>query len=120
MDVSGQPQNIRIMTAVEDNTDSRVALPAAFELLPNRPNPFNGATIIPLLAPLTTRDASLTIYNLAGQSVRTLFHGRALTGYSEVRWDGRNDAGNEVSTGVYVARLETGERISTRKILFLQ
>ncbi len=107
------------MTAVEEETDAQ-PVPAGFELLPNRPNPFNGATVIPLLVPISTRNASLSIYNLAGQSVRTLFQGRTLAGYSEVVWDGKSDAGSEVSTGVYVVRLQTGDRISARKILFLQ
>ena len=119
MDVSGQPQNLSRITAVEETTDPQ-PVPAEFELLPNRPNPFNGATVIPLVVSVSTRDASLTIYNLAGQSVRTLFQERTLAGYSEVVWDGTSDAGSEVSTGVYVARLETGDRISSRKILFLQ
>ena len=119
MDVSGQPENIARMTAVEEVGGTR-PLPADFELLQNRPNPFNSSTVIPLRAPASTREASLTIYNLAGQTVRTLFQGRAPSGYSEVLWDGRNDSGSAVSTGIYIVRLQTGDRLSARKILLLQ
>lgn len=120
MDVSGQPETIRRIATVVEETGDRRPVPARFELLPNRPNPFNGATVIPVLAPASTRDASLTIYNLAGQTVRRLFDGRVLFGYSEVLWDGTSDAGKEVSTGLCVARLETGTRVSARKILYLR
>lgn len=61
MDVRGQPENIRSLATSVDDTADPQQLPEEFELLPNRPNPFNGATVIPLLAPVATRDASLTI-----------------------------------------------------------
>lgn len=62
----------------------------------------------------------LGIYDLRGRIVRTLVHGRSGRGTHDVVWDGRNDAGHEVSGGVYFARIRAGSESDTRKIVMLR
>ena len=82
-------------------------LPVAFSLGQNYPNPFNPETIIPFqLATSTT--ATLTIYNISGQAVRTLLSGPLSPGPNQVIWDGRDNPGNAVAVGVYIYRLTAG------------
>ena len=90
-------------------------------LLPNYPNPFNPETWIPYnLA--STADVTIHIYNLLGQPVRRLEIGRRhagrYVGHSEAAyWDGRNDAGESVTSGVYFYSIVAGEFSATRKMV---
>ena len=117
---SGPPVPVPTLTAVEDHGDSQV--PTAASLLPNYPNPFNAFTVIPMRLPMSTETpARLRIYNLAGQALRTLLPGvPGVGGYHEVTWNGRDDRGLTVGSGVYIARLESGNSSSSRKLLLLQ
>ncbi|RMF69991.1 MAG: T9SS C-terminal target domain-containing protein [Calditrichaeota bacterium] len=94
--------------------------PLAFELLPNYPNPFNPETTIRYQLPEAGR-VTLTIYNLLGQKVRTLVNQNRSSGSYTVVWDGRNDAGKELSSGVYLYKLKVGKAfVATRKMLYLK
>ena len=62
----------------------------------------------------------LSIYNLLGQRVRVLVNEVQATGAYEVKWDGRNDNGLPLSSGVYVYRIKSGEFIATRKLLLIR
>jgi photosystem II stability/assembly factor-like uncharacterized protein len=93
-----------------------VQIPRTFHLRQNYPNPFNPLTLISYELPAET-DVSLTIYNVSGQRVRTLVSGRQSTGTHKVQWDGRDERGNQVSSGVYLYRLEAGSFSETRKML---
>ena len=119
MDESGPPVVLRRLTAVEfpDPVQQR---PIEIALWPNRPNPFNAETIIPFNVPNGERATSLTIFNLTGQAVRRLLSGSSRAGYVEVAWDGLNDAGHEMGSGVYFARLERNATTVTRKLLLLR
>ncbi len=85
----------------------------------NYPNPFGLQTVISyhLCKP---GDAHVRIFNLAGRHVRTLVSGRGAAGTHRVTWDGRNDVGVAVSSGVYFYRLETEEGSHARKITLLR
>jgi hypothetical protein len=82
----------------------------------NRPNPFTASTSIryQLSAPGAV---TLSVYNVAGQKVRTLVSGKQQAGAHEVNWNGRNGAGRQLSAGVYFCRLETTERTMTAKLV---
>jgi len=83
------------------------------------PNPFNPVTTLRYdLA--EAGEVRLTIYNVAGQVVRRLASGRQVAGQYSVIWDGRDDAGRAVATGVYLARLEAGAFRQTQKMLLLK
>lgn len=94
-------------------------LPAAFTLESNYPNPFNPSTTIRYALPEAAR-VRLSIYDLSGRLVRTLVSAEENPGYKQVVWNGRNQAGDALSSGVYLYRLEAGEFVQTRKMLFLK
>ena len=67
-----------------------------------------------------TSDVVLKIYNVLGQEVRTLVNGKQSAGEKSVVWDGKDRYGHLVSSGVYIYRIEAGEHLKTRKMLFLK
>jgi hypothetical protein len=97
----------------------QAALPTKMALGQNYPNPFNPETVIEFALP-TTSDVTLQIYNVAGQLVRTLVNGTTLAGYRQARWDGRDDNGNAVSSGVYFYKISAKDFSETRKMLLVK
>ncbi len=97
-------------------------LPAAFSLAQNRPNPFNPSTAISYSVPQRAGAAavSLKIYNISGRLVRVLAQGPATPGEHTVYWDGADQRGREVSSGVYIYRLQAGGKALTRKMVLLK
>lgn len=63
---------------------------------------------------------NLKIYNIAGQLVRTLASGQVPAGPHSVKWDGRDNSGNKVSSGIYIYRLQAGNKDLTRKLVVLR
>ena len=105
-------------TAVVESQDATV--PESFTLSQNYPNPFNPATTIRFDLP-RSEEIDLAVYSLTGQKVATLAHGMREAGAYTVRWDGRDDDGRELGSGVYVYRLEAGEGVvETRKMVLVQ
>jgi photosystem II stability/assembly factor-like uncharacterized protein len=94
-------------------------LPVTSALLPNYPNPFNGATTIRYSLAAATR-VDLVVYNSAGQRVRTLVREAQTPGDHRVVWNGRNDHGREVGSGVYLYRLEAGPFQQARRMVLVQ
>ncbi len=98
--------------------------PTETELLANYPNPFNPETWIPYRLAEDTF-VTLTIYDRDGQVVRTLDVGHQIAAVYEdrskaIHWDGRNEAGETVATGVYFYHLSAGNYSATRKMLILK
>ena len=98
--------------------------PTETALLANYPNPFNPETWIPYRL---AADAfvTLTIYDLSGQVVRTLEVGHQVAAFYESRskaiyWDGRNQLGEQVASGVYYYHLSAGDYSATRKMFILK
>jgi hypothetical protein len=96
-----------------------VDAPKALTLAQNAPNPFNPATRIPFLLP-SAGEVEVTIFNVNGQRVRALWKGSKNAGYTEVEWDGRTDAGDPASSGIYFCRLRAFGQILTRKIVLVR
>ena len=92
--------------------------PHGFALYQNYPNPFNPTTVI-LFSLAETGFADLSIYNVLGQKVRTLLSGNLSEGDHSKAWDGRDDAGNNVGTGVFIYRLKCDDRVESKKMLLL-
>ena len=95
--------------------------PTETELLANYPNPFNPETWIPYRLAEEVF-VTLTIYDLSGHAVRTLDIGHRIAAVYESRskavyWDGRNDVGERVVSGVYFYTLAAGDYSATRKML---
>ncbi|MHB9028571.1 MAG: right-handed parallel beta-helix repeat-containing protein, partial [Candidatus Latescibacterota bacterium] len=93
--------------------------PVSFALLPNYPNPFNPTTTISFS--LQKEDQTeLTVYDITGRKVQTLLAQKMSAGEHSVVWDGRDDKGKPVSSGVYFTRLAAGKRIATGKMLLIR
>jgi hypothetical protein len=98
------------------------SLPRAFSLSQNVPNPFNPSTTISYSVPEEKGmvRVSLKVYNLRGQLVRTLVDEVQEAGGYNVFWDGRNDTGRQVASGIYMYRMQAGEFVQTRKMVLLK
>lgn len=90
-----------------------------FVLYPAFPNPFNPSTTISFSIP-TVAHAELNVYNIRGQKVKTLVSGRLEAGHHQFSWNGKNDVGENVSSGVYIFELQAGDGIQGNKILLLK
>ncbi|MCM2271315.1 MAG: T9SS type A sorting domain-containing protein [candidate division Zixibacteria bacterium] len=102
-----------------DVTEDSPWRPESFSLDQNYPNPFNPNTTIRYQLPRRSL-VSLTIYNLLGQEVRRLVNSELTAGEYRVEWDGTDDGGHIVSTGIYFYRLEVGSIAQTRKMLLVK
>jgi hypothetical protein len=98
--------------------DSEI-LPDAFELRQNYPNPSNPSTTIDFAIPRGDR-VTLTVYNVLGQLIAVLAEQYLSAGTYRVTWDGRDRAGNELASGVYLYRLQAGSHSEIKKMLFLK
>jgi uncharacterized protein YegP (UPF0339 family) len=94
-------------------------IPMEFAVHQNYPNPFNPVTTIQFDLPEAT-DVNVTVYNMMGQVVKTLVNGNIAAGYHNVQWDGVNDFGQRVSTGIYIYRVVTPDHNVTKKMVFLK
>jgi hypothetical protein len=111
-------------TSVADEPSNRTQVPAVCLLEPNYPNPFNPATKIRFQLPKAA-ELDLVIYNLYGQSIRTLLQQKQQpAGYHTTTWDGRDDLGQSVASGVYFYRLTVrhGSQmyVDTKRMLLLK
>ncbi len=102
-------------TFVQENN----ALPATFPAITSYPNPFNPSTTIEFTIPFA-RDTELSVYSITGQKVRSLVAGTLTPGKHTARWDGRDAAGKNVSSGIYIARLVTGGKVTVKKMVMVK
>jgi len=89
------------------------------QLFPNYPNPFNPETTIQYTLNFSTR-VTLTVYDARGDLVRILWKAQQRAGDYTVRWDGRDGNGEQVSSGMYLYRLNTPEFQESRKMLLMK
>jgi hypothetical protein len=102
-----------------DTDDVIPAVPTMVELQQNYPNPFNPETTIKFTLG-SAQQASLAVYNVTGQRVRTLFDGAVQAGEHSVIWDGCDDSGRSVASGIYFYQLTTDRETHSRKMVFLK
>jgi flagellar hook assembly protein FlgD len=98
---------------------SETLLPHAFSLSQNYPNPFNPETVIKYALPEDCH-VELTIHNILGQKVMTLVNESQSAGYRMVHWNGRDDKGNEIASGLYFYKIETPKYSETKKMILLR
>jgi hypothetical protein len=94
-------------------------IPVEFTLEQNYPNPFNPNTVIrySIVSPSLV---SLKIFDILGREVKTLVNKEQVNGVYEVNWDGDDELGNKVSTGVYFYRLDAGDFVQTKKMMLIK
>jgi hypothetical protein len=102
------------ITAVED-----VNIPDEFTLSQNYPNPFNPVTNIRYGIPEASH-VKVQIFNVQGQLVRTLLSAEQPAGYHTIQWNGRNDFGNQLGSGVYFYRVQAGKEQMIKKMLLVK
>ena len=99
--------------------DDIIVFPEVFALRQNYPNPFNPVTTIAYDIP-EIANVRIDMYNILGQKVRTLVNGTHQPGMYHVRWNGTNDFGNPVSSGMYFYRISSEEFISVKKLVLMK
>jgi hypothetical protein len=100
-----------------------VPLPQQIELGQNFPNPFNQQTRIVFRIPQSAYDGvdvNIRVYDLLGQRIRTLVNEKRFPGRADVEWNGTNDDGLAVSSGVYIYRMAVGSKAQSRRLLLLK
>jgi hypothetical protein len=111
-----------VLIPVEGQSPS---VPTAFELSQNYPNPFNPSTTIKFTLPspkvgAATLPTTLKIYNVLGEVVRTFLDEPMAPGVYHKIWDGRDDQGNQVASGIYFYRLRAGDFEDTKKMVLMK
>jgi serine protease AprX len=94
-------------------------LPASFFLFPNYPNPFNSSTTIRVDISKVD-DGTLTIFNVLGQEVKSVYSGTFLPGQTVFRWDGTNNRGIAMPSGMYLYSVKTRSHFETKKMMLLR
>lgn len=96
------------------------ASPRTFALHQNVPNPFNPATIIAYDVPAGGAKVSIRVYDAAGRLVRSLVEGQRPEGSYTTNWDGRDQSGSAVSSGVYFYKMTAGSFVESRRMVLLK
>ena len=109
---------------VEGTTDTedepKANIPDHFELSQNHPNPFNPATVIKYQLPIKSH-VTIKIYDLLGNEIRSLVDGKQPAGFHSVVWDGKNDFGSSVASGIYFYQINANNEFKqTKRMLLLK
>ena len=113
------PTTLEVLLKGQAVEEDLRALPRSPGLLTNFPNPFNRSTVVRFAMP-SPAEVDLSVYDPSGRRVRTLVGGRFGPGFHRVHWDGRDDRGDPVGSGVYLIRLEVGGKVYTRKAVLVR
>jgi hypothetical protein len=113
------PMAKEVPVELEQSLGTTPNLPVDFSMSPNFPNPFNATTTIRYSLP-DQANVRLEVFNILGQKVKTLVNEPQAAGYKQVVWDGKNDQGDNVSSGVYFYRINAGKYHSVLKMSLLK
>jgi hypothetical protein len=122
VDARADGLNIYASQTLYDPTDvdtEQAMTPSSFDLAQNYPNPFNPRTTIQFSLSESGR-VVIEVFNLVGQKVCTLLDNTLTAGNHQVTWDGTDDAGHQVASGVYLYRMKSGDNIRSRKMTLLK
>jgi hypothetical protein len=106
--LKNQPESINLL-----------AVPEEYEMSVNFPNPFNSLTTVKYAVPAASH-VTIEVYSVLGQRVRTLVDELKTAGYHTVQWDGKNEAGQMVSSGTYIYKMQSGDFVHTQKVVMAQ
>jgi len=122
-DNEANPKRLKLLVGtpefIGDEIGDLSALPETFELAQNFPNPFNPTTTIRYALPRDSR-VTLKVYNLLGEEIATLVNEARPAGFHVAVWDGRNQFGQTVASGIYVYRLVGEGNSISRKMAMLK
>src|SRR3989339_97081 len=110
--------SVKIMVGKESQDNSKVSTPSDFDLGNNYPNPFNLSTTIPVSMPVQS-EVEISVYNIIGNQIKTIYKGTLGSGKHWFRWDGTDDKGNIISSGIYFYRLSDNSKIDMIKKMIL-
>jgi len=110
--------DLAIVNTVDSEDD--IVIPVYSELRQNHPNPFNPETTISFSVSEANVNTEICIYNVKGQKVKTLIDEILDSGEHYTVWNGRNDAGNKVGSGVYFTKMNSGKFISIKKMILMK
>ena len=96
-----------------------VEMPASFNLSQNYPNPFNPSTTINFSLPQKS-EVKLIVYDILGKEVKTLINGNREAGSYEIKWNGLNNNGQSVATGIYIYRISAGTFGAEKKMILMK
>ncbi len=120
LDEDGMKLSVQIGSELEiEAAKESESTPQEFQLGQNYPNPFNPQTSIGYSLP-EEGHVKLVVYNIAGQKVRTLVDGHQCAGHKTVIWNGRNENGDQVASGVYLYKLQAEKSSATKKMLLVK
>lgn len=105
--------------AVSSVFEEPVSAPVSTPVLRAVPNPFNPRTNLSFDLK-TTSEVSLTLYDLRGMKVKTLVSGLLIAGSHNIIWEGCDDAGRNCAAGIYLARLETGNLVTSTRLALVR
>jgi len=111
--------DLRVSLAGGTDGDNGDVLPIAFSLSQNYPNPFNPTTTVSFYSP-DPGYATVEVYNTLGYNVKTLLTGNVSAGYTDVVWDGTNDAGDQVASGIYLYKVEINDEKQVKKMVLVR
>jgi hypothetical protein len=114
-------QHLTLVTAICDDAedDNGSVLPEKFVLRQNYPNPFNSVCNIEYALP-TNCHVTVAVYNILGQMVKVLLDEYQDAGSKLVKWDGKDERGKDVASGIYFYRLEAGEFSESKRMVMLK
>ena len=96
-----------------------VEMPVSFNLFQNYPNPFNPSTTINFSLPQKS-EVKLVVYDILGKEVKTLINGNRDAGSYEIKWNGQNNNGQSVATGIYIYRISAGSFSAEKKMILMK
>jgi hypothetical protein len=122
---TASPGDINFVTNPGDPNDFPVSvnqlaeIPNDYKLGNNYPNPFNPTTTISFSIPENS-DVLLEVYNTLGENVRMLVNGNYSSGSYSTRWNGRDDFGREVNSGVYIYRIVAANFVDSKRMILMK
>ena len=108
-----------IFEGYQYHDDSNVQSPSSFKLYSNYPNQFNPVTTLGYELPENGL-VNITIYDMLGNVINNLVNANQSSGYKSIQWNATNNEGEPVSSGVYLYKIQAGEFVDTKKMIFLK
>ncbi len=119
INVTASNDTFNLNISIETGIISELAIPDKYELRQNFPNPFNPETSIIYGLPKES-NVRIEVYNLLGQAVVTLVNEKQKSGYHSVQWNGCDNSGTMMKSGVYIYRITSGGFTETKKMILLK